>query len=318
MLDNMNKTKRGEYAKSVFTKMKLLVLLRGYKYMDLEEIAKLIKKSERQTQRYIDDIIDGGIIEIKKSKKSYRIPDENFANQPIFGSDELDYLLGKDFYNKLNNKELYNKIIKSISLNLPEYKTEEEISNKTFANIIKVVETALKEKKKVIIPEYHSRDKGITYDRHITIIELDKVNRRIYALQDGVGKVFNIENIKKPLNISKKEEAEVNVNNWAPKENKDVFGFTPNYNAKAKILVVIDLNSFAYSMLIRQFPIMDTYIAEIIDPEFKYQLKIGVWDIQPIARYASGLLHCIRVIKGKDEIRDYFTKNILRSFNNNF
>ena len=81
------------------------------------------------------------------------------------------------------------------------------------------------------------------------------------------------------------------------------------------------LTKFAKSQLIRQFPIMEKHLVTIKKDPFYALLKITVHDIQPIARFVTGLFNEIKIEgndKAKEEFKKYYFDRVENGFKINY
>jgi len=71
------------------------------------------------------------------------------------------------------------------------------------------------------------------------------------------------------------------------------------------------LRPFAYSQLFRQFPHLLVFVNKLETPidQYRYRLQLKVYDIQPVARFVTGLLNEI-LIEGDELSREAIWKYI--------
>jgi len=300
--------------------LRLEFLLRGDKLIKVENLAKLLNVTERQIYRYISEIRKQGKVELENKGDTYRIFEKNnYAD--INSSEELVSLYHAIQNNSLDDSQS-RKILKIITQSTALWNRKDVEKEKKFKKCIKVIKEAMFKKKKVLIKGYKSRDSDPS-DRIVTPVLLDEGLNKLYGLENGNGYCFNLEritgNLVKPLKINA-EPAE----DWNPFKDADPFGFIKPHDNRKLIDVRVTLNEFAYSLLIRQFPVMNKYLTDYrkTDKEHPYLLTISVWDIQPIARFCVGLLHSVKILSSDDAIRqikDYADAKIIKAgYNNNF
>jgi hypothetical protein len=182
---------------------------------------------------------------------------------------------------------------------------------------IEIIKNSKKDNTKFLIKKYYGRDR-ISYDLKLTAAKLDIQNKKVFVYNDKKETFFtyNIENMEKVESLI--DTADVYPPYEPKPENLDVFGF--NFYGK-KIEVELMLTKFAKSQLIRQFPIMEKHLITIKKDPYYALLKITVHDIQPIARFVTGLFNEIKIEgndKAKEEIKKYYYDRVENGFKNNY
>lgn len=303
---------RDNYKSSIQKKAKLQIELRGTEYVDVREIAKKMNVNVRTITRYIDELINEDGIKIeKKSKKSYlyRIEDESYSINPRFSEDEFNLIAKEIKPLEAIHKSAYDKLIRTIYMNL------EDTWN--YRNIIDTIKASIISKTKLSFI-YYSRDNSNAEEKKATAVYLDTFSKRVYMTYSKFGNVYpyNFENFEL---ISNTTEIADPFEKFKPeKRNLDVFGFM--YKNK-KIEVELLLSMFAKSQLIRQFPIMEKFILPIKKNKYKALLKIEVYDIQPIARFITGLFNEIKIEgsnQAKLEIENYYKERVEGGYKENY
>ena len=140
--------------------------------------------------------------------------------------------------------------------------------------------------------------------------------KKVDAIDEGIIKTFNIENMDQ---VKELDEPGESVPNLTIK--KDVFGFNEKKDEK-EINIQLLLSQFAYSQLIRQFPIMDKYIFDKKgNTKYPKLLEITVYDIQPIGRFITGLFDRVKIIGDKyaqNKIKEYYHEHVEAGYQVNF
>jgi hypothetical protein len=285
--------------------------LRGIEFVDLEELAKKFGVNKRTLTRGIKDIKkDGIIVEKKKGKNNlYRIYDLDQSSLPKFNEDEFNTITSQIKDLEGIGDLITSKLLKLIYFNL------EDFGN--YKSEIEIIKNSKKNNTKFLIKKYYGRDR-ISYDLKLTAAKLDVQNKKVFVYNDNKETFFtyNIENMEKVESLIDTADT---YPPYEPKpENLDVFGF--NFYGK-KIEVELMLTKFAKSQLIRQFPIMEKHLITIKKDPYYALLKITVHDIQPIARFVTGLFNEIKIEgndKAKEEIKKYYYDRVENGFKNNY
>jgi biotin operon repressor len=302
---------REKYSKTINKKSQLQLELRGIEFVDLEELAKKFGVNKRTLKRGIEDIEEDGIIVEKKKGKNnlYRIYDIDQASLPKFNEDEFNTITSQIKDLDGIGDLITSKLLKLIYFNL------EDFGN--YKSEIEIIKNSKKNNTKFLIKKYYGRDR-ISYDLKLTAAKLDVQNKKVFVYNDNRETFFtyNIENMEKVESLIDTADA---YPPYEPKpENLDVFGF--NFYGK-KIEVELMLTKFAKSQLIRQFPIMEKHLITIKKDPYYALLKITVHDIQPIARFVTGLFNEIKIEgnnKAKEEIKKYYYDRVENGFKNNY
>ena len=302
---------REKYSKTITKKSQLQLELRGIEFVDLEDLAKKFGVNKRTLTRGIEDIEkDGIIVEKKKGKNNlYRIYDLDQSSLPKFNEDEFNIITSQIKDLEGINDLITSKLLKLIYFNL------EDFGN--YKSEIEIIKNSIKNDTKFLVKKYYGRDK-ISYDLKLTAAKLDIQNKKVFVYNDKKETFFtyNVENMEKVEPLLDTADA---YPLYEPRpENLDVFGF--NFYGK-KIEVELMLTKFAKSQLIRQFPIMEKHLITIKKDPFYALLKITVHDIQPIARFVTGLFNEIKIEgndKAKEEIKKYYFDRVENGYENNF
>ena len=302
---------REKYSKTITKKSQLQLELRGIEFVDLEDLAKKFGVNKRTLTRGIEDIEkDGIIVEKKKGKNNlYRIYDLDQSSLPKFNEDEFNIITSQIKDLEGINDLITSKLLKLIYFNL------EDFGN--YKSEIEIIKNSIKNDTKFLVKKYYGRDK-VSYDLKLTAAKLDIQNKKLFVYNDNKKTFFtyNIENMEK---VEPLLDTADDYPSYEPKpENLDVFGF--NFYGK-KIEVELMLTKFAKSQLIRQFPIMEKHLITIKKDPFYALLKITVHDIQPIARFVTGLFNEIKIEgndKAKEEIKKYYFDRVENGYENNF
>lgn len=307
----------------------LSFLLRGEHYRTEEELAKILGVSTKTIERWIKEIeplYPNTLERITKRKKGkemgarlYRIYDPSTkASGTISNTDLKAFYEAISSFNDISISHILNIIAKN---QLNEWLDAKEKSDKglaTYQEIISKIKNAIRLKKEVILKNYYSRNHGIIKQKRIIPVLLDENNRKIYAIDNGEKKYFKFENFD---DVEDLKGGKKHYIDWNPLENRDVFGFLPNEDL-SKIKVTLHLDRFARSQLLTQFPHIFEFLKEIkTKSSFCYELYIEVYDIEPIARFVTGLFDRIRVegdTDARNKIEEYYLKKVAKGYKENY
>lgn len=304
---------RDRYKKSLHNEKLLFIELLGTDYVSLDSVSKKLNVSINALLDYIKkwkDPNSGVIVKRKPGKERlYMIEDFNSTYSSPFTEDEFTILLKMLKTSTLLNKTLADKLLKVIYFN-----TEISLG---YEKEISAIKKAIKDRKKISIGKYTGRDKT-SNDLELTPIHVDVAKKRliIYSQSDNKFKSYNIENMEK---VAVSKQTADSHPDWTPQaEDYDVFGFS---FSKEKIEVELMLTMFAKSQLIRQFPKLEKYLFPLKNDRYKSLLRIVVHDIQPIARFITGLFNEIKIEgsqRAKILIEEYYKNRVENGFKTNY
>lgn len=299
------------YPKSIFLEKRLFLELSGNQFVDLDDLAIKLGKSKRTLQRTIELMnkkSKATIIERKPGKRSlYIIRDDDAAGNSIFTEQECEQLLSHFDDDDSISDILKRKLSKTV------YSHTENAG--IYRKRIIAIQSAINNHHKISIETYKGRD-GAAKKRIITPLCISISGKRIDAIDKGKIKTFNIENME---GVKEIDDAADTLANFSIK--KDVFGFSPKENER-EIKIQLLLTQFAYSQLIRQFPIMEKYIFDKkSNPQYPKLLEITVYDIQPIGRFITGLFDRVKLIGdqyAKNKLKEYYLVHVEMGYKKHF
>jgi len=287
-------------------------ILRGTEFRTLSDLADLLKVNIRSIQRYMKNWSENkyNFQVNNEKKKGFRIFDPDSSGLPTFTEDEIFKLWNHFLEQNMLSEDLKDKLIKTVSLRIEDtgkFKTE-----------IFEIKKAIKDKKKIRIQEYYSREHHLTHLKEITPVYLNIDTKKVFAFNPIEKKIYtyNLENMYGVKKTSIPSDDYFNLS--FKKDELDIFGF--RFNNK-KINVQLLLTAFARSQLIRQFPKIDELITDIGNSHDSFRLKITVHDIQPIARFVTGLFNEVKIEgnnEAKELIKKYYSEMVKKGFEKNF
>lgn len=183
----------------------------------------------------------------------------------------------------------------------------------------RTLENCMKNKWQLLLEKYTSRDGELN---QVTVhpTGFDPVNGKLtgYYINKTGHRIFRDFKVENMLQIRCIERKAHQLNTSV--QIRDVFGFFSNENNDV-FKIKLEMSSFAHSMLIRQFRFLSSYIRQKKQQEFPFVLQITVFDIQPIARFATGLLNEVR-LRGdnaaKKALKKYIERRVLIGYEQNF
>ncbi len=286
-------------------------LLSQSENVPLSRLSKEMDVSKRQVQRYLAELkrINPDVETIRAGTKDaeetcYRISIDHVIDSPGLTPSQFNQLMDMlDNYNDVDSK-LRGKLLYILS--------KARFAAFYLSDNESKIRECLNKKVMLKIKTYYHRDRG-PVPLLLKPVRLDSLNGRVYAYQQGedISRVnkYNLELMDidesdfmgEPFDLFK--ETGIKIFNPFKKE-LDPFGF---YLKDKKYNILLHLKPFAYSQLFRQFPHLMVYVNRLENPTegYLYKLEMTVFDIQPIARFVTGLLNEIYIIKNEDTLNSY-------------
>jgi hypothetical protein len=178
------------------------------------------------------------------------------------------------------------------------------VENSKAADIVRKLDTAMRDKKQVILHRYASSNSGTTADRDVEAFGFTSRNKEVwcYDLKDGKVKLFSIERMG---------DVQIMPDGWKHEnEHKkgkiDIFHMTCASDAPL-IHVTLRLNLRAKNLLVEEYPDSEKFVAEDKASEGSWILDTDLCGIQGVGRFYVGLADQIEIVEG-EELKEYVRK----------
>jgi proteasome accessory factor C len=253
----------------------------------IKQLAERFDTSERTIYRYINLLEEVDfLIEKDFDNRYFIITSEDDPSQAQFSLEETR-LLKKLIQTGANDNPLKNLLLKKLSLN-SEIDTVPRLFVKArLGKFVDQLAEAIKNKKQVVLKNYHSANSNEIRDRLIEPIHFGDNYQSIMALdtQDKICKQFKLDRIGEIAEQTKKFEFET----LHKKNETDIFGFTGDANT----WITLQLSMRAYLLLREEFPLAVPYL-EVADKSYKFHAPIA--SFEGAARFVLGLIDEVKVI----------------------
>jgi energy-converting hydrogenase A subunit M len=304
---------QGIYGPRKANLLKLLQLLTSPHPISLEEISQHLPKLKNRTIfSYLKAIEEEYPLERRRKPfPAYRIKSE-FKN-PAATLDESDVRQ----LQRLIKKEGIQSVLED-KLNAFLRPARNPLKDR-YPETYRTVENCMKNRWQLLLENYASRD-GLLHQVTVHPTVFDPIAGKLtgYFINKTGHRIFRDFKIENMFQIRCIEKKAHELNTYS--QIRDVFGFFSNDNNDV-FKIKLEMSSFAHSMLIRQFRFLSSYIQEKKQQEFPFILQITVFDIQPIARFATGLLNEVR-LRGdnaaKKALKSYIERRVLTGYEQNF
>lgn len=290
--------------------LRLIKLMTGNVSYTVDELARKLDTSYRSIYRYIETFKDAGFAVQKVSSGVYklstmdsRLPD---ISKLVYFSEEEAYIVGKLIESLDNTNTLKQDLHRKLASIYSSTSISNFIDRKSNAETVEKLNSAVAQKRKVILKGYRSSNSGSTRDRLVEPFGMTTNFIQVWAfdLEDGRNKLFQVSRI---------EEVEVLDEEWAKeKEHKegkiDIFrmhGFS-TYPVK------LSLGMLSKNLLVEEYPLAEKFLSK---KDGRWILETEVCGMAGIGRFVIGLADDIQILdapKLEEYISDFVRKNLSR------
>lgn len=254
----------------------------------IKSIAQRHDTSERTIYRYIN-LLEAVDFPIEKGFDNlYFIQSsEDDPTKAIFTIEEMK-LIKKLIQTEARDNPLKGLLLKKLSLNSEMDIVPRLIVNARLGKLVDQIAQAIRNKKQIILKDYHSANSNKIRDRLIEPIEFGDNYQTIKALDtnDKEYKQFKLDRIGEVLEMDKQFKFE----QLHKKSMADIFGMTGGDST----WITLHLKMRAYLLLREEYPLSIPYF-EKIDSE-NYQFHGPVNNFNGIARFVLGLIDEIKIL----------------------
>ena len=290
--------------------LRLIKLMTGNVSYTVDELARKLDTSYRSIYRYIETFKDAGFAVQKVSSGVYklstmdsRLPD---ISKLVYFSEEEAYIVGKLIESLDNTNTLKQDLHRKLASIYSSTSISNFIDRKSNAETVEKLNSAVAQKRKVILKGYRSSNSGSTRDRLVEPFGMTTNFIQVWAfdLEDGRNKLFQVSRI---------EEVEVLDEEWTKeKEHKegkiDIFrmhGFS-TYPVK------LSLGMLSKNLLVEEYPLAEKFLSK---KDGRWILETEVCGMAGIGRFVIGLADDIQILDApelEDYISDFVRKNLSR------
>jgi proteasome accessory factor C len=268
----------------------------------IKQLAERFDTSERTIYRYLNLLEEVDfLIEKDFDNRYFILTSEDDPSQSQFSIEETK-LIKKLIQSGAADNPLKNLLLKKLSLNSELDSVPRLFVKARIGKIVDQLAEAIKNKKQVILKNYHSAHSNEIRDRLVEAIHFGDNYQSIMALDtaDKVCKQFKLDRIGEVLEMEKWFQHEA----LHQKNQTDIFGFTGD----ASTWVTLHLTMRAYLLLREEYPLSVPYITK---QEKDYLFNGPVASFEGAGRFVLGLMDEIKV-KSPENFKT-FLKNKLES-----
>ncbi len=293
--------------KSLERMIETLLLLGNPFGKSMDELTQKFNVSKRTIERYISSFRKIGfeVETIKSDKTYYKIKKQNNYKgniSELLHFTEEEALILHNAINSVDNKNILkeNLLRKLYALYKDKRIKDLNYDTQCSQNISKI-NTAIKEKKQIILKNYESANTGTIKDRNVEPIEFTKgyLNVWCYDLDDNTNKIFKTQRINKVRILKSFQKFESQHKPGIT----DIFNISTN----EKILTKLELSLRAKNLLIEEYPLAQNYITKLNDN--KYLLNTQIANYSGVGRFVMGLIDEIKILEPY-ELKKYIENKI--------
>ena len=253
----------------------------------IKQLADRFDTSERTIYRYINLLEEVDfLIEKDFDNRYFIITSDDDPTQAQFSVEEMK-LIKKLIQSGAADNPLKNLLLKKLSLNSEIDSMPRLFVKARIGKFIDDLADTIKDKKQVVLKNYHSANSNEIRDRLVEPIHFGDNYQSIMALDtnDKVCKQFKLDRIGEIIRIEKDYEFEA----LHHKNQSDIFGFTGD----ASTWITLRLSLRAYLLLREEFPLSVAYLEK---KESDYLFNGPVASFEGAGRFVLGLMDEISVI----------------------
>jgi proteasome accessory factor C len=270
----------------------------------IKQLAERFDTSERTIYRYINLLEEVEfLIEKDFDNRYFIVTSEDDPSQSQFSMEETK-LIKKLIQSGAGDNPLKNLLLKKLALNSEIDSVPRLFVKARLGKFVDVLAEAIKEKKQVILKNYHSAHSNEIRDRVVEPIHFGDNYQSVIALDtnDKASKQFKLDRIGEIAETDKKFQFE----SQHQKNQSDIFGF----NGDANEWITLSLGMRAYLLLREEYPLSVPFLEK---REKDYYFHAPVAGFVGAGRFVLGLMDDLKVI-GPDSFKQYLQK-IMNSFN---
>ena len=269
-------------------------------HWSIKQLAERFDTSERTIYRYINLLEEVDfLIEKGFDNRYFIVTSEDDPTQAQFSVEETK-LIKKLIQTGASDNPLKNLLLKKLSLNSELDSVPRLFVKARIGKFVDALAEAIKNKKQVVLKNYHSAHSNEIRDRLVEPIHFGDNYQSIIALDtsDKVCKQFKLDRIGEVLEM----DASFQFESFHQKNQTDIFGFTGD----ASIWVTLHLSMRAYLLLREEFPLSVPYIEK---RENDYLFHGPVAGFEGAGRFTLGLMDEIKVV-GPENFKAFLTQKL--------
>lgn len=266
----------------------------------IAQLAERFDTSQRTIYRYIHLLEEVDfLIEKDFQNRYFIITSEDEPTQSVFSIEEMK-LIKKLIQSGADENPLKNTLLKKLALNSELDSVPRLFVKARQSKLVDELANAIKNKRQVILKNYHSANSNEVRDRLVEPIHFGDNYQSVMALDthDKICKQFKIDRIGEIVSLDK---------NYAfadlhKSSNTDIFGFTGD----GHLWITLRMGMRAYLLMREEFPLSVPYLQKEDD---HYVFQGPVANFEGIGRFCLGLLDEV-VIVSPDNFKTFVAEKV--------
>jgi proteasome accessory factor C len=266
----------------------------------IQQLAERFDTSARTVYRYIHLLEEVDfLIEKDFQNRYFIITSEDDPMQTLFSIEETK-LIKKLIQSGTDDNPLKNTLLKKLALNSELDSVPRLFVKARLSKLVDEIAVAIKNKRQVILKNYHSANSNEIRDRLVEPIHFGDNYHSVMALdtQDKVCKQFKLDRIGEVIQYEKGFQFADQHKNT----NTDIFGFTGD----GSLWITLKLSMRAYLLMREEFPLSIPYLEK---KEDYFVFHGPVANFEGIGRFVLGLIDELTV-QAPDEFRRFVARKI--------
>ncbi len=268
----------------------------------IKQLAERFDTSERTIYRYINLLEEVEfLIEKDFDNRYFIVTSDDDPSQSQFSVEETK-LIKKLIQSGAGDNPLKNLLLKKLALNSEMDSMPRLFVKARIGKFVEVLAEAIKDKKQVILKNYHSAHSNEIRDRLVEPIHFGDNYQSVVALDtnDKASKQFKLDRIGEIAETKNGFQYEAQHQ----KNQSDIFGF----NGDANIWISLSLGMRAYLLLREEYPLSVPFIEK---REKDYYFHGPVAGFEGVGRFVLGMMDDLTV-QGPDTFKQYLQKAITK------
>ena len=273
--------------------LQLISLLKKEPAKSIRFLSGILESTDRTVYRYLDLVKELGF-ELQKDQNNKFLIIGNDDYETVSFSNEEATLLRDLVLSTGKESKLKDSLLQKIYLQSELAIQGNHILKAQLGKMVTIINTAIRENKRVILKSYHSINSQKISDRLIEPISLTENYNSIcgFEVETKTNKYYNLERITEVVLSNEQQEFQ----NLHQLDEMDAFGFSKLNGESFQVELTLTLK--AYILLKEEYPKIEKYIKKDKGSD-AYYLKIEVNNPKPITRFILGLKDDIEVTGSK-------------------
>ncbi len=270
------------------------------------QLAQKLEVSRRSMFRYFN-LLDELGFDIDYDLEGRYFIASNFEDLENVTFDVNESILIKEALSVISERnQLKGTILKKLSF----YSEQSQVANNILEvgnnKKVQVFDQAIREKKRVVLVNYHSLHSGVISDRVLEPFSISDNFEYIHAVD------IRDPEIKKKFKLSRMDQVELMEEGQRYTKGEEVIQMDPfGFSGDTLLAVELHLKLRSVILLRERYPKIQGYIKQLDASKDQYKLSVDVYSLEPVKRFVLSQLDEVKIIKPKllrEEVFDFISK----------